>query len=150
MPPGRSPRRRGGGVAGPCRGLAGTPEDIPRSRAVDRLHGSRPAGRRMRTLQFSRLELIRAWTQQNRQYTTVAAGPQPGDLCSSLRGFPQRTRHPGGLKHSAHSAHCRRRIRRRLKSGGGCSKALSEPCGDAGAPFHAVRQTPDGCGRADR
>ena len=41
---------RGGGVAGPCRGPAGTPGGVPRSRAVDRLHCSRPAGRRMRAL----------------------------------------------------------------------------------------------------
>ena len=32
------------------RGLAGTLEGVPRSRAVDRLHCSRPAGRRMRAL----------------------------------------------------------------------------------------------------
>ena len=36
------------------------------------------------------------------------------------------------------------------RQGGGDGRALSGPCGDAGAPFHAVRQTPDGCGRADR
>ena len=39
-----------GGVARPCRGLAGTLGGVPRSRAVDRLHCSRPAGRRMRAL----------------------------------------------------------------------------------------------------
>ena len=47
---GRSPGTIPGGAARPCRGLAGTPKDIPRSRAVDRLHCSRPAGRRMRAL----------------------------------------------------------------------------------------------------
>ena len=103
---------RGGGERGKAlRGLAGTPLGLVQS--ID----CTVPGRRMQTLQFSRLELIRAWTQRNRQYTTVAAGPQPGDLCSSPRDFPQRTRHPAGLKHSAHSAHCRRRIRRRQKRG---------------------------------
>ena len=63
VPPGRSPRRREGGWQGPVGALRGR-WGVPRSRAVDRLHCSQPAGRRMRTLQFSRLELIRTWTNR--------------------------------------------------------------------------------------
>ena len=51
------------GTAGPDGALRGR-WGVPRSRAVDRLHCSQPAGRRMRTLQFSRLELIRTWTNR--------------------------------------------------------------------------------------
>ena len=40
----------GGGRGKALRGLAGTLGGVPRSRAVDRLHCSRPAGRRMRAL----------------------------------------------------------------------------------------------------
>ena len=40
----------GGGRGRALRGLAGTLGGVPRSRAVDRLHCSRPAGRRMRAL----------------------------------------------------------------------------------------------------
>ena len=36
------------------------------------------------------------------------------------------------------------------KSGRGARQGPAGPCGDAEAPFHTARRSPDGCGRADR
>ena len=65
-------RFRGGGRGRALRGLAGMPEDIPRSRAVDRLHYSRPAGRRMRALRDFNVAIWRNVSMSRAAYVSWA------------------------------------------------------------------------------
>ena len=75
---GQSPGTKSGrGVARPCGALRGRP--VASFGLVQSIDCTVP-GQRMRTLQFSRLELIRAWINGSGRTQRVAAGPQSGGL----------------------------------------------------------------------
>ena len=128
--------RQGGGWRGKAmRGLAGMPEDIPRSRAVDRLHGSRPAGRRMRTLQFSRLELIRAWTNRTGSTQRWPPGLSPATCVAAYGVSPNvpGTRADLNTPHTLHTAAAE--FGGGSKAGVGVARPYRSLAGTLGLPF---------------
>ena len=128
--------RGGGGWRGKAmRGLAGMPEDIPRSRAVDRLHGSRPAGRRMRTLQFSRLELIRAWTNRTGSTQRWPPGLSPATCVAAYGVSPNvpGTRADLNTPHTLHTAAAE--FGGGSKAGVGVARPYRSLAGTLGLPF---------------